>query len=361
MLLEINLPAKTPIRTSTQQFLEIEDIQNDIVLLKNGACALVLQVTAINFSLLSEGEQDALIYAYASLLNSLSFPIQIVVRSKKKDISSYLQFLKNQESKIKKPALLEQMKKYRQFVETTVKENRVLDKKFYISLPFSPLELGVSSTLAQTFKPQKGLPLPKLHILERAKTNLYPKRDHLIGQLGRLGLKAEQLPTQKLLELFYNIYNPESTGQNFVASKDYATPLVQAATTQLENSSALQNKKEVLMDKNANISTNQGATPPTTTGPNVEPTKQNEPQPVVSPSPTPAPSPSTTSDPLAPAGGVSTPKDPVAPAPAPKIEKPEPIVSPISEGPGSPVSQAGNVNPPSSSLSSSEDTSSGVK
>ena len=227
------LPAETPVRTSTQKFLDLEDIQNDIVLLKSGACALILQVTAVNFGLLSEGEQDALIYAYAGLLNSLTFPIQIVVRSKRKDISSYLRLLKEQEPRLKKPILREQMRKYREFVETTVRENQVLDKKFYIAISFSPLELGVSSTLSQTFKPQKGLPFPKPQLFEQAKTNLDPKKAQLERQLNRLGLKSRQLTTQEILQLFYSLYNPESVGQAFASSKDYSTPLVQAATSKL--------------------------------------------------------------------------------------------------------------------------------
>lgn len=233
------MPAETPVRASTQNFLDIEDVQDDIVILKSGACSLVLQVTAVNFGLLSEGEQDALIYAYAGLLNSLSFSIQIIIRSKRKDISSYLRLLKEQETRIKKPVLVEQMRKYREFVETTVKENQVLDKKFYVAIPFSPLELGVSSTLSQTFKPQKGLPFPKPQILEKAKTNLIPKKDQLVRQLNRLGLRSRQLTTQELLQLFYSLYNPESIGQNFASSKDYANPIVQAATSKLQSDEAV--------------------------------------------------------------------------------------------------------------------------
>lgn len=245
----LNLPAEPPIRASTQDFLDIEDIQDDLVILKTGACALVLQVTAVNFGLLSEGEQDALIYAHAGLLNSLSFPIEIVIRSKRKDISSYLRLLKDQEARLKKPVLVEQMRKYREFVETTVRENQVLDKKFYVSIPFSTLEMGIAPTLSQTFKPQKGLPFSKPHILVQAKTNLAPKRDHLMRQFQRLGLKCRQLTTQELLQLFYSLHNPESIGQNFASSKDYASPLVQAATIELQTAPAMQGtKKEVQMD-----------------------------------------------------------------------------------------------------------------
>ena len=247
-----------PIKASTQEHLNIEDIQDDLVLLKDGSCSLVLQVTAINFGLLSEAEQDAIIYAYAGLLNSLTFPIEILIRSKKKDISSYLALLDERQQKIKKPALKEQLKKYRAFVEETVQKNEVLDKKFYIAIPFSTLELGISSTLAQTIKPKKGLPFPKSHILEKAKTNLFPKRDHLIKQLSRLGLKSQQLNTQQLLELFYNIYNPQSVGQTFVASKDYKVGLVQPAISGKEP----EKRKEPTMADNQTTTAPTGANQP---------------------------------------------------------------------------------------------------
>src|SRR3990167_6525041 len=88
-----------PITATTQAHLNIEDIKDNLVLLKNGAAAMVLQVSAVNFGLLSEPEQDAIIYTYAALLNSLTFPVQILIRSKKKDVSHYLDLLKQQQEK----------------------------------------------------------------------------------------------------------------------------------------------------------------------------------------------------------------------------------------------------------------------
>ncbi|PJC76494.1 hypothetical protein CO010_02510, partial [Candidatus Shapirobacteria bacterium CG_4_8_14_3_um_filter_39_11] len=85
--------AQIPIRASTQEQLPIEEVIDNMVLLKDGSCAIVMSVSAVNFDLLSEREQDAIIGAYGALLNSLTFPIQILVRSQKKDISSYLDLL----------------------------------------------------------------------------------------------------------------------------------------------------------------------------------------------------------------------------------------------------------------------------
>ncbi len=164
------------------------------------------------------------------MLNSLSFSIQIVIRSKRKDITAYLNLLKDAENKQLYGPLKEQIKKYRQFVETTVRVNNVLDKKFYIVIPFSPLEMGAVSAVG-LFGKKKGLPFPKQYILERAKTSLYPKRDHLLRQLSRLGLKAYQLPTTELIQLFYDLYNPGSLGMESIGSiaPGLTTPMVEAA------------------------------------------------------------------------------------------------------------------------------------
>lgn len=201
--------SKVAIRGSTQDHLEIADIRDDLVILKDGSVALVIRVSAVNFGLLSESEQEAMIYAYAGLLNSLNFSIQIVVRSQRKDISQYVAKLNTEEKKQTNPLLREQIVKYKEFVVQTVKDNNVLDKKFYIVIPFSSLELGVSSATGSVLnlKKKRSLPLPVEKILEKAKLSVLPKRDHILRQVGRLGLRARQMTTSELVELFYDIYN----------------------------------------------------------------------------------------------------------------------------------------------------------
>src|SRR3989338_9026780 len=122
---------------TTQQHLDIENIVSDLAILKDGSACLILSVSAINFGLLSEREQEATIYAYAQLLNSLTFSIQIVVSSKQKDISEYLAYLDTNLEKIESPLIKNQMLKYRGFVKSIVRQGNVLDKKFFVVIPFS--------------------------------------------------------------------------------------------------------------------------------------------------------------------------------------------------------------------------------
>jgi hypothetical protein len=220
-----------PITASTQNHLDIEDIRDNLVLLKDGSCCLLLQTTAVNFSLLSEAEQDAIIYAYAGLLNSLTFPIQIVITSQKKNIANYLTLLNLQRQKTTNPLLKAQLEKYYSFIQKTVAENEVLDKNFYLVIPFSSLELGISPALSSAFKKNPGLPFDKEVILTKAKNSLIPKRDHLLKQLTRLGLKAKQLTSPELIKLFFRYYNPDSGNVEFETNADYAAPLVEAAVS----------------------------------------------------------------------------------------------------------------------------------
>lgn len=212
---------------STQEHLDIDDIIDDLVILKTGWVALVMSTTAVNFDLLSEAEQDATIYAYGAFLNSLSFPLEVLVRSKKADITSYFQNLEEAENSQPNPDLKRQIQKYKDFIQSTVQQKTVLDKKFYLIITYSSVETGIKMVGSKKSTPAKS----KAELLADAKTALVPKRDHVIKQTARLGLTTKQLTTQELIELFYDIYNPAPTGTQRVLldTESYTTPIVEPA------------------------------------------------------------------------------------------------------------------------------------
>jgi len=202
----LNLPDK-PIIAKTQDFLPIADIIDDIVLTKDGGACLVLESSSLNFGLLSEKEQQAVIFAYSAFLNSLSFPIQIIIRSQVKDISKYMEYLEKAREKITNPKLAGVMDNYKSFVRNTIKKKNILGKNFYIVIPFTPLELGIAKSAASITKRGGSLPFPKSYVIKKSKIALYPKRDHLIKQVSRLGIKLRQLSTAELIQLYYNVSN----------------------------------------------------------------------------------------------------------------------------------------------------------
>ncbi|HCC84545.1 MAG TPA: hypothetical protein DEP87_02590 [Candidatus Pacebacteria bacterium] len=231
--------------STTQDFLDIYDITNNMVFMKDGSAAVALQVSAMNFSLLAEEEQDAVIYAYAALLNSLNYPIQINIQSKTKDATVYLDLLKTQEDEVSSIDKKRRIARYRAFVGQLIQERNVLDKKFYVVIPAAPLELGI-------VPPQSFLPgatpfdittIEKSVLLEKAAGILSPRVDHLIGQFSRIGLFARQIDTQEIIQNFYANYNPEAVeGQQITDSSDYTTSLVQASLF----ASSLQNRQQTM-------------------------------------------------------------------------------------------------------------------
>lgn len=178
---------------TTQKFIEILDIVGNIVLLSSGNACAIIEIQATNFALLSQEEQNAKVLSYASLINSLSFPIQIFIRSKKIDISSYLKLLENEALKSQNELLKKQIGQYKAFVQDLVKVNEVLDKKFYIALSYSGLESGMGMD-------QKNFYLS-------AKAKLAMKAESVHAMLHRMNLPAKTLGKEELIKLFYEIYN----------------------------------------------------------------------------------------------------------------------------------------------------------
>lgn len=220
------------IQSTTQQFLDIYDITNNFVLMKDGTVSTIITVDAMNFGLLAEEEQDAIMYAYAGLLNSLNYTVQIIIHSQTKDVTTYLKLLQEQESVAETETMRRRIKMYREFVGNLIHERNVLDKKFYVVIPASALEMGLLST--QSVLPGKTTfditSVERSLLIEKAKNLLDPKRDHMIAQFGRIGLFSRQLTTQEIIQLFYIRYNPEAAeGQQIGESNSYTTPLVKAS------------------------------------------------------------------------------------------------------------------------------------
>jgi len=204
----LNTPDE-PLVSTTQRLIPIADIEDDLVLFKDGGAALIMESSSLNFGLLSEKEQEAVIYAYAAFLNSLSFPIQLVIRSQRKDITSYMKYIDKKAKDIANPKLSYLIDSYKKFIDESIKKKNVLGKRFFIVIPFSPLEMGLSKTLGSLTKKRAGpLPFTQKDLIKKAKVALYPKRDHIMRQSGRIGIRPRQLNSDELIRLFYDIFNP---------------------------------------------------------------------------------------------------------------------------------------------------------
>jgi hypothetical protein len=199
--------------SATQQFLEVQDIREGVLLLKNNGIRGVLMVSSINFALKSEEEQTAIVYAFQSFLNSLDFFCQIIIQSRNINITPYLDSLKDLEERQTNSLLKEQTSSYREFIKNMVVGDVVMTKNFYVVVPYNLMEiLGAKGLKNQfnIFSKNNGQNQPiKDDDFQRCKTQLWQRMEYLAMGLRRCGLEAMPLTTPELIELFWSIHHPD--------------------------------------------------------------------------------------------------------------------------------------------------------
>lgn len=201
-----------PRQVSTQQHLDIEDIRDDLVVLKNGTVSVVLETTAVNFDLLAGQEQSSSIGTFAALLNSLTFPIQIVISTQQTDTSKYIGLLDEYKQRIGEGPLAQQVQIYQDFIRNLTTNTQILNKRFFAIVPTTTVPtVTKSSPLKGLFGKQERI-INIDNLVEKAQIELSPKRDHLIKQFGNMGLQARQLKNDELIKLYYSIYEPDKMG-----------------------------------------------------------------------------------------------------------------------------------------------------
>lgn len=212
--------AKQNIKSTTQGFTEIVDIVDEIVLLKNKRACLLMEVSSVNFFLLSADEQNARVYGYMSLINSLSFAIQILIVSKRVDMESYIDSLDKRISTVQHPQIKEHLLYYKEFIQELVKGEGLLDKKIYIIIPYSYLE-GGAPNVAQNTAHATG----KGTFSDQAKAALLSKAGVIMSQVQRMGLTPRILSHEELIKVFYELFNDDVINLNF-DSKDIKNVII---------------------------------------------------------------------------------------------------------------------------------------
>lgn len=200
-----------PAGASAQQFLAIDSIREDIMLLKDGGLRVVLMCSSLNFALKSTDEQDALIFQYQNFLNSLDFPIQFVLQSRKLNVAPYLESLKERQKEEDSELLKIQINEYIEFVKTFVESTNIMSKTFYTVVPFSPAILeraGLLKNLTSLLGMGGKKPGVVQGSFEEYKDQLWQRVDTVVAGLERLGIRSAPLNTEELIELFYGLYNP---------------------------------------------------------------------------------------------------------------------------------------------------------
>ncbi|MEK7120589.1 MAG: hypothetical protein AAB840_00675 [Patescibacteria group bacterium] len=205
---------------ATQQFLEIHQIREGVLILKNQALRGVLMVSSLNFALKSEDEQKAVIYQFQNFLNSLDFSIQILVQSRKLDIRPYVAILEERYGAQTNDLLKVQIREYIDFIKTlTSPPSSIMTKVFYVSIPYDPPTISIGGGMSSKlpFGPKQTAE-KKNQTFEENRSQLEQRVSVVAQGLRSVGLRSEVLGTEELVEVFYKMFNPGETDKPMVAN-----------------------------------------------------------------------------------------------------------------------------------------------
>ena len=203
---------------STQQSIPIAGVKDGIMILKDGSYRMILEVSAVNFSLKSEQEQNSIIFQYQSFLNSLHFPVEIVIRSRRLDLTPYLEKIKKSADKSLNDLIKMQIGDYADFVSKLISLANIMKKSFYIVIPFDPINIRKLNVFDSLFAKTQTFDHLKVTDLDFKKfTDELGQRASIVASgLASMGLHCFQLSTEQIIELFYQIYNPDESAKERV-------------------------------------------------------------------------------------------------------------------------------------------------
>lgn len=207
---------------STQQHIPFAEIRDNVIIMKDGTLRIVILVSSLNFALKSEDEQKGIVQGYVSFLNSIDFELQIVIQSRRLNIEKYLAKLDTLAKQQDNELLRKQTKAYRVFVERLVQQADIMDKKFYVVVPFSPFSDKRRSFWARVREVVSPASIVRIEEaqFQEYKIELMRRVGLVTSGLRSIGLQTNILDTQALIELFYNTYNPMSTQQKRIQNLD---------------------------------------------------------------------------------------------------------------------------------------------
>ncbi len=220
-------PASNP--NSTQNTLQIAEIRDGVVIMNDGSFRSVVMLKSINFDLMSAQEQESIEYSYQGFLNSLYFPVQIFIRSQKVDLRPYIEKLDKIRTEHDNMLLALLMDDYIDFIDSLSQQTNIMDKKFYIVIPYFPLQEEVKpltqsknffTGLAGLFNNKEQKVVINEADLEKAKTELRNRVQAALSGLMQSGVQGLPLDTHELIELYYDTYNPDTASRQQLKNYD---------------------------------------------------------------------------------------------------------------------------------------------
>lgn len=194
-------------QASSQNFVPVRDIRDNVVLLKNGQMNMVLLASSINFALKSTDEQASILRQFQSFLNTIDFSLQIYVQSRRLDIKPYMELLASRETDQYNDLMRIQLREYMNFVSTFVKEVDIMSKNFFVVIPYTPINVDIKANISSIFGKQQSVIFSDTLFAEH-RIQLEQRVSMVEQGLNRLGVRTAALGNQELVELYYHTFNP---------------------------------------------------------------------------------------------------------------------------------------------------------
>lgn len=208
---------------TTQSFVPIEEIRDDVIIMKDKSIRAILMASSLNFALKSEDEQKAIILQFQNFLNSVEFPLQFFIQSRDLDIRPYIALLEERYSAQVSDLMKIQTREYIEFIKGFVENVNIMSKNFFVVVPYTHAIIGGASDVIGEVKgfvrkknKKQQLEEKKVSALEKfeeSRSQLEQRISVVEHGLSQTGVRIARLGTEELVELFYKIFNPGELGK----------------------------------------------------------------------------------------------------------------------------------------------------
>lgn len=191
---------------ATQDFVPIKEVRDGIAILKDGSMRAIIMTSSLNFALKSQDEQESIIFQFQNFLNSINFSIQIFIESRRLDIRPYIALLEDRHKEQTNDLMKIQTKEYIEFIKSFTETTNIMTKTFFVVIPYTPIRIDLSKK--GRFKRNKKNKVAEKENFEENRTQIEQRVEVVQQGIVRCGIRAAQLGTEEVIEVFYKLFNP---------------------------------------------------------------------------------------------------------------------------------------------------------
>jgi type IV secretory pathway VirB4 component len=198
---------------ASQEFVPIQEVRDGVIIVKDGSLRSIVMASSLNFALKSSDEQQSIIYQFQNFINSLDFPVQFFIQSKKLDIRPYLNLLEDRYKEQTIELMRIQTREYIEFIRAFVENTNIMTKSFFVVVPYTPVSASLKQGVGSLLRSNKNAAAQVLpnELFDEYRGQLAQRVGVVEQGLVRCGIRIAELGSEEVVELFYKLFNPGDT------------------------------------------------------------------------------------------------------------------------------------------------------